>query len=139
MEIFVLPAVVWWDTSQAPHTYCSCCLSCSKNKTPSLLGFASMGKYILRAKKISRVFPASSLQKVGCQGAAAHLQGPRADREVTQSQVLLETTRNWRPCNICDVRADWSRDRLISLLSVPDSTKAPALLSTKPCSEPKSS
>lgn len=110
VERFVLPAVVWWDTSQAPHTYGSCCLSWSKNKTSGLLGFVHTGKCILRAKKVSRVFPASSLQKVACQWAAAHLQRPRRDRErhwgVAQSQVLLETTKSWRLCNICDARAD---------------------------------
>lgn len=93
------------------------CMSCSENKTQSLSGFVRTGKCLLGAKKISRVFPAPTLQKVGCQRVPAHLLlGPRGDREnhqdVTQRPgVMLETTKSQRLCNICNIRTEESRER----------------------------
>lgn len=46
------------------------------------LGLFGLEKCLLTAKKISSVFPASTLQKVGCQRVTAHLLlEPRGDRE----------------------------------------------------------
>ena len=127
-ERFVLPAAVRWDTSRAPHTYGACCLSRGENKTPSLSGFVQAGKCLLSSKKMSRVFPASTLQKAGCRRAAAHLLlGPRGDREnhgdVTWSPgVRLETMKSWRLCNICDIKTEESRERWVSIFSATGST-----------------
>lgn len=109
VERFVLPAAVQWDTSQTPHTYGTCCLSCSENKTQSVSGFVRTGKCLLSAKKISTIFPASILQKAGCRRAAAQLLlGPRGDREnqrcYTEPRSNAGNYEDQRLCSICDIR-----------------------------------